>query len=96
VDLTNPAAGSYDVYVDLFALAKGSTQQEVSEFDWQLGSTAAGNLTASPASKVTTVGQEFSQTASWSGLTAGTRYLGTLSYGDGTSTFARTVIRINA
>ena len=96
VDLTDPAAGSYDVYVDLFALAKGSTQQEISEFDWQLGSTAAGNLTATPASKVTTVGQEFTQTASWSGLTSGTRYLGSLSYGDGTATYARTVIRINA
>lgn len=95
VDLTNPAAGSYDVYVDLFALASGVTQQEVNEFDWQVGTTSNGNLTASPASKVTTVGQEFSQTASWSGLTAGTRYLGTLSYGDGTSTFARTVVRIN-
>jgi hypothetical protein len=95
IDLNNPAAGDYDVYVDLFALAPGSTQQDVKEFDWQVGSTPSGNLTVSPASTATTVGQTVSESAAWSGLTAGTRYLGALLYGDGTSTVGRTVVRIN-
>jgi subtilisin family serine protease len=95
VDLNSPAAGDYDVYVDLFALAAGQPSQLVNEFDWQVGSTPAGNLTATPASRTTTVGDAFSVTAAWSGLTAGTRYLGTLSYGDGTSTLGRTVVRVN-
>jgi hypothetical protein len=95
VDLVNPAAGSYDVYVDLFALGAGTTEQAVSEFDWVLGSASAGNLTVTPASVAATVGKATSLTASWSGLTAGTRYLGRLSYGDGTSTFGGTVVRIN-
>lgn len=49
-----------------------------------------------PMRWLTTVGQEFSQTAAWSGLTAGTRYLGTLNYGDGTSAYAQTALCINA
>jgi hypothetical protein len=96
VDLVNPVAGSYDVYVDLFALGAGTTEQAVSEFDWVLSSTSAGNLTVTPASVATTVGKATSLTATWSGLTAGTRYLGKLSYGDGTSTLGSTDVRINA
>jgi len=96
IDLEYPEAGSYDLYVNMFAQANPAAQQAISEFDWQLGSTASGNLTATPASKATTIGQSFTLTAAWSGLTKGTRYLGTLSYGDGTSTLGRTVVRINA
>lgn len=96
VDLVNPAAGSYDVYVDLFALGAGTTEQAVSEFDWVLGSTSAGNLTVTPPSVAATVGEATSLTATWSGLTAGTRYIGRLSYGDGTSTLGGTVVRVNA
>ena len=96
VDLVAPPAGSYDVYVDLFALGTGATQQAISEFDWALGTAAAGNLAVSPANQPATFGKAASVTASWSGLAAGTRYLGQLSYGDGTSTFAGTVVRINA
>ncbi|MEU4192292.1 S8 family peptidase [Kribbella sp. NPDC026611] len=94
VDLANPA-GSYDVYVDQFALPAGVTQQAVSEFDWAVGA-ATGNLTATPASAAVTAATPFTVTASWSGLTAGTRYLGTLTYGDGTNTYGRTVIAVNA
>jgi hypothetical protein len=83
------------VYVDLFALAAGQASQAINEFDWQVGSTPAGNLTATPASRATTVGDAFTVTAAWSGLTAGTRYLGGLSYGDGTSTLGRTVVGVN-
>jgi len=96
VDLVSPAAGSYDVYVDLFALGAGATQQAINEFDWVLGSAAAGNLTVTPASQPATFGKAASVTAHWSGLTAGTRYLGQLSYGDGSSAFAGTVVAINA
>jgi hypothetical protein len=96
VDLVSPAAGSYDVYVDLYALGAGTTQQAVSEFDWVLGSTSAGNLTVTPASQPAIGGKAASLTAAWSGLTAGTRYLGQLSYGDGTSTLGGTVVHINA
>ncbi|HSV64292.1 MAG TPA: S8 family peptidase [Mycobacteriales bacterium] len=95
VDLNSPAAGDYDVYVDLFALAAGVTSQAVTEYDWALGSTAAGNLTVAPSSTPVTLGKPVSLTASWSGLTAGGRYLGRLSYSDGTTTLGHTVVRVD-
>jgi hypothetical protein len=32
---------------------------------------------------------------SWNGLTAGTRYLGVLSYSDGSNTIGRTLVALN-
>ena len=96
VDLTDPAAGSYDVYVDLFALPSGTTSLTVHQFTWTVGSTAAGNLTVSPPSQAVTVGHPASFTANWTGLTSGTRYLGTVSYSDGTDTVGRTIVQVLA
>jgi subtilisin family serine protease len=90
VNLTNQS-GSFDVYVDLFS---GADPQEVSLFRWAVGS-AAGNLTATPASQAVTVAGPASVTASWSGLTAGQRYLGRLLYSDGSTGTGATVIRVD-
>lgn len=95
VDLPSPAAGSYDVYVDLFALAPGVTSQVVPAFDWELGSAAAGNLTATPPSQPVTVGKPASVTAAWSGLTVGQRYLGRLNYTDGADPLGSTLVRVD-
>jgi hypothetical protein len=94
VDIPAPT-GSYDVYVDLFALAPGVTSQAVSPFDWVVPSTSAGNLTVTPASAQVTIGRTTRLTASWTGLTAGTRYLGRIAYGDGTTENGGTVIAVN-
>ncbi len=94
VDLSDPPAGDYDVYVDLFALAPGSTTVAVTAYSWALGPTAAGNLAVVPASTAVTVGRPTSLTATWSGLTAGTRYLGRVSYSDGTSTLGATLVSV--
>jgi hypothetical protein len=94
VDVPAPT-GSYDVYVDLFGLAPGVTSQVVSPFDWLVPSTSAGNLTITPASSAATIGRTSRLTASWSGLTAGTRYLGRIAYGDGTTENGGTVIAVN-
>jgi hypothetical protein len=96
VDLPDPAAGSYDVYVDLFALAPGATQQLIKQFTWALGTTAAGNLTVSPASAPAQVGQPVALTVAWTGLTAGSRYLGRVSYSDGTSALGSTLVTVTA
>jgi hypothetical protein len=96
VDLVDPEAGSYDVYVDLFALGSGKTEQPIKEFDWSLGAASAGNLTATPASQTARFGKATSVTAAWSGLTAGNRYLGRLSFGDGTSALGSSLVRVNA
>jgi Fibronectin type-III domain/Bacterial pre-peptidase C-terminal domain len=95
VNLQNPAAGTYDVYVDLFALGTGVTSEDVPLVDFELGLTAAGNLTATPASQAVSGGDTFPVTATWSGLAAGTRYLGRVTFGDGTSDVGSTLVRVD-
>jgi subtilisin family serine protease len=92
VNLPAPAGGSYDVYVDLFS---GAAEQAVKLNHWELGA-AAGNLTASPASQPVTAAGQVSVTAAWSGLTAGTRYLGRLGYSDGADGSGSTIVRVDS
>ncbi|WP_020388467.1 S8 family peptidase [Kribbella catacumbae] len=92
VNLARPAGGSYDVYVDLFA---GAAEQVVKLNHWEINE-PAGNLTATPASQPVTAAGQTSVTASWSGLTAGTRYLGRLAYTDGADGSGSTLVRINS
>ncbi len=92
VNLAAPAGGSYDVYVDLFA---GAAEQVVKLNHWQVNE-SAGNLTATPASQPVTTAGQAAVTASWSGLTAGTRYLGRLAYTDGADGSGSTLVRINS
>ena len=63
---------------------------------WALDGAAKGNLTVTPASTPATAGTPVTLTAAWSGLTAGSRYLGRLSYGDGTATAGGTLVRVDA
>jgi hypothetical protein len=83
------------VYVDLFALGSGTTEQVLNEFDWIVGSSPAGNLTATPASQPAVFGKTTSVKATWTGLAAGSRYLARLSYSDGTASYAATTLRVN-
>ncbi len=92
VDIASPS-GSYDVYVDLFA---GAAEQVVSLNHWLVGDTAAGNLTATPASQPATVAGEVTVTATWSGLEAGKHYLGRLAYSDGTAVRGSTLVEVNS
>jgi hypothetical protein len=57
---------------------------------------AAGNLTVAPASQPVTTAGPASVTASWSGLSAGQRYLGRIVYGEGGSPRGSTLIRVDA
>jgi subtilisin family serine protease len=91
--ITLTAAGTYSVYVVQFALPPGQTQANVKHYDWVLGA-ATGNLTATPASQPVTTGGATTVTVGWNGLTAGTRYLGLVVLGDGTSEIARTIVSL--
>jgi hypothetical protein len=96
VTLNSPTPGTYEAYVDLFAIASG-TALTVAHHSWVLPATAAGNLTVAPASQAVTTGTAKTVTVNWSGLTPGTRYLGAILFGDGTTTTsARTVVRVDA
>ena len=91
-NLLNPAAGTYTVRVVGFATGAGAASFKLHTF--VLGSTAAGNMTVTaPASaRLGTTGTIGITT---SGLTAGTRYLGSVAY-DGVAGLPNpTIITIN-
>jgi len=96
IRIEDPPAGTYDLYVVLFGAATAQTSVTVPTYLWALNGTAAGNLTATPASQAVTAGTPVTVTAAWTGLTAGQRYLGRISYGDGTATAGGTFVRVDA
>ena len=62
-------------------------------FTWSVGTTSAGNTIVSGVTPAT-IGGVQTHTASFSGLTAGTRYFGRVDYDDGTSTIGRTLLTV--
>ncbi|WP_406046767.1 S8 family serine peptidase [Kribbella sp. NBC_00889] len=92
VDLAQPAGGPVDVYVDLFA---GADQQQVKLNHWELQK-SEGNLTVTPATQQVQVAGQTTVTASWTGLTAGMRYLGQLHYSDGADGSGSTLVRVDS
>ena len=92
VNLRNPVAGTYTVRVLGFAVPTGSANFNL--YSWVLGSTAAGNMTVTaPATAVT--GQTGAITIATSGLTAGTKYLGSVVYGGAPNLPNPTIVRVN-
>jgi hypothetical protein len=92
VNLPQPAGGAIDVYVDLYA---GANEQQVNLNHWELQQ-AETNLTVTPASQPVTVAGQTSVTANWTGLTAGTRYLGQLHFSDGADGSGNTILRVDS
>lgn len=92
VNLANPAAGTYTVYVHGWGLPSGSSTFKLHA--WVLGATAAGNMTVTaPASAVT--GQTGAIGITTSGLTSGVKYLGSVVYGGAASATSPTIVRID-
>jgi hypothetical protein len=91
VSLTAP--GKYQVFVDLFNNPVANPV-DVKLHSWLVGAGSAGNFTVSPASQSVSVGSSVTVTASWTGLTAGSRYLGVVKYSDGTSSLGQTVVSV--
>jgi hypothetical protein len=89
--------GTYVVFVNLYANPAGATSPlTVKGYDFQVGSSAVGNLTVTPASQSVTSAGTATVTASWSGLTAGSHYLGAVLFGNGTAVIGGTLISVNA
>jgi subtilisin family serine protease len=92
VNLLNPAAGSYTVRVLGFAVPVGSANFTL--FNWALGSADAGNMSATaPAAAVS--GQTGTIGITTSGLTAGTKYLGSVVYGGSAGLPNPTIVRVD-
>lgn len=91
VNLVNPAAGPYTVVVHGWGVV-GSTP--FSLHGWVLGTTDAGNMDVD-APLVATIGTSGAVVLNFSGLSAGTRYLGAVAYSDGLTEFGRTIVRVD-
>jgi Subtilase family/Fibronectin type-III domain/PA domain/Bacterial pre-peptidase C-terminal domain len=94
IDLPAPAAGGYRLYVH--GWQTDGTSAVYTLFRWLVPSTAAGNLTATSSTSTATVGGTAQITVSWNGLTAGTKYLGRVSYRDGAGEIGGTIVSVNA
>ena len=92
VNLRNPAAGAYRVVVAPFDT--GGPSATFTLFKWVLGTTDAGNMTVSaPATAVT--GATGTISLSFSGLTAGTKYLGSVVYSGAAGLPNPTIVRVD-
>ncbi|MEV6526006.1 S8 family peptidase [Longispora sp. NPDC051575] len=94
ISLVAPAAGTYEIYVDLFSLGMGHSDVTINGYDWVLAG-SAGNATVSPTGQRARVGGFVTFTLNWSGLEPGKHYLGFVTYGDGTSAVGGTTVRVD-
>ena len=91
VNLLNPTAATYTVYVDGYATGNPST---FTLFAWVLGSAAAGDMTVS-APTTATIGGTGTINLTFSGLTAGTKYLGSVAYSGASGMPNPTIVRVD-
>ena len=92
INLSNPTAADYKLYVH--GWQTDGPDANYTLFSWILGTTDAGNMTVSGPTTAT-IGMAGTVTLGWSGLTAGTKYLGQIAYQDGATTHATTIVRID-
>jgi hypothetical protein len=93
IELRQPAPGAYRLYVHGWQTAGPSAVYTL--FSWLVPSTAAGNMTATPSTTSATVAGTGSVAVAWSGLSPGTKYLGRVSYRDGTAEIGSTLVSVN-
>jgi subtilisin family serine protease len=91
VNLLNPTAATYTVWVHGFNVP-GTASFRL--FTWVLGSADAGNMTVSaPATAI--LGGSGTVDLGFSGLTAGTKYLGSVAYGGVAGLPNPTIVRVD-
>jgi hypothetical protein len=92
VNLTNPAAATYTVVVQGWGVGAGTSPFKL--HTWLLGSTAAGNMTVSAPANATT-GLTGPVNLSFTGLTPGVKYLGSVAYSGASGMPNPTIVRVN-
>ena len=93
VNLTNPVADTYIVFVHGFGVPAPPGTANFTLFTWTLGSTDEGNMTVD-APTAATMGATGAITLSFSGLVPNTKYLGSVEYA-GTTNLPRTIVRVD-
>ena len=91
VNLLNPTAAVYTVVVQGWGVA-GSSPFKL--YSWLLDSTDAGNMTVS-APAAATIGTTGAIDLTFSDLTAGTKYLGSVAYGGASGMPNPTIVRVD-
>ncbi|MBC7877972.1 MAG: S8 family peptidase [Anaerolineales bacterium] len=91
VNLLNPIAGAYTACLDGFATGNPSN---TTLFTWVLGTTAAGNMTVTAPSSAT-IGTTATINLTFSGLTPGIKYLGSVAYSGVPGLPNPTIVRVN-
>ena len=91
VNLLNPAAGTYTVVVQGWGVV-GSSPFKLHA--WVLGTTAAGNMTVTAPTSAT-LGATAAINLTFSGLGAGTKYLGSVAYGGIAGLPNPTIVRVD-
>ncbi|MEU9267137.1 hypothetical protein AB0E04_17025 [Streptomyces sp. NPDC048251] len=88
--------GTYEVYVNQYALPEGATGQTYTLHTWLIGpDTKPDNpATVTPAERHVVQGDTVETTVAWRDLPAGRTYLGLVDYGDGTDTVGTTVLTV--
>jgi hypothetical protein len=91
VNLLDPAADTYTVFVHGFAV-NGTANFTL--FSWVLGTASAGNMTVTAPATATT-GATGNINLAFSGLTTGTKYLGSIVYGGSAGLPNPTIVRVD-
>ena len=91
VNLSNPTPATYTVVIHGYQTE--GPDANFTLFHWLL-SADEGNMTVTAPAAATT-GSTGTVGVQWTGLTAGTKYLGSLTYSNGVTGLARTVLRVN-
>lgn len=92
VNLVNPLAATYTVYVHGWGLPSGSSPFKL--HTWLLGNTAAGNMTVT-APATAAIGATGAIGLAFGGLTPGSKYLGSVAYGGATGLPNPTIVRVD-
>jgi len=92
VNFVNPTAGTYTVYVHGFAT--DGPDANFTLFNWVLGTADAGNMTVA-APSTATIGGSGTIDLTFNGLTAATKYLGSVAYGGSTGLPNPTIVRVD-
>ena len=93
VDLIDPTPGLYIVVVH--GWQTDGPDSNYTLFSWNVSGTPGGDLSVTGPGAAT-LGETGTVEASWSGLEAGSRYLGAVSYADGSGIFQMTLVSVFA
>jgi len=102
VSLENPAAGTYQIFVELYGLAIGETEVDVINYSWAVTKDDVDDFSVDPKSFTGDVGESQEVTYSWSdlavpaeGSTEPARYLGVVDFRTDGENLERSLVRVD-